>query len=304
MLIGVLSHRRPVIARLRSDAQHHAGGRRRGGAARHRPDAELVLSLQRSIGNRATTRLLREPLDAEIEAERARFDEHARVHKQRLAEYAQRSTPHVLKTAGITTDSRVDDETPKWIQAALAESQKLRPFLKGKFPKSAVTKDFEIHAVEDDFNEAAKTMKGNTQPMTKAQRAAAYGKIGGFFDRNTRKIHVRSRTKFGHAVHEAMHKVAHPGFHGFWGEFVNEGVTQYFADCLLREQGLSIVTDHDYKPQLECAKKLVAATSFELVAKSYFQMDQGLHDALLKHLKIDINKLLDARKADKVCELL
>jgi hypothetical protein len=283
VLIGVLSHRRPVIARLRSDALHHAGGRRRGGAARHRPDAELVLSLQRSIGNRATTRLLREPTGTQV---------------------AQRSTPHVLKTAGITTDSRVNDETPKWIQAALDESQKLRPYLKGKFPKSAVTKDFEIHSVEDDFNQAAKTMYRNTEPMTKDQRAAAYGKIGGFFDRGTRKIHVRSRTKFGHAVHEAMHKVAHSSFHGFWGEFINEGVTQYFADCLLREQGLSIVTDHDYKAQLECAKKLVAATSFEAVAAGYFRMDQGLHDALLKHLNTDINKLLDARKANKVCALL
>ena len=293
-----------MIARLRSDALHHAGDRRRGGAARRRPDAELVLSLQRSIGNRATTRLLREPLDTDIAAERARFDEHARVHKQRLAEYAQRSTPHVLKTAGITTDSRVDSETPKWIQAALAESQKLRPFLKGKFPKSAVTKDFEIHAVEDDFNEAAKTMYGNTQPMTKAQRAAAYGKIGGFFDRDTRKIHVRSRTKFGHAVHEAMHKVAHRDFHGFWNEFVNEGVTQYFADCLLQEQGLPIVTDHDYKAQLECAKKLVALSSFETVAAAYFRMDPGLHEAVMKHLKIDINALLQLRRTNTVCTRL
>ena len=74
--------------------------------------------------------------------------------------------------------------------------------------------------------------------MTKKERAAAYGRIGGFFDRSNGVIHVRSRTKFGHALHEAMHKVAHPGFHGFWGEFINEGVTQYFADCLLREQGL------------------------------------------------------------------
>jgi hypothetical protein len=262
-----------VIARLRSDALHHAGGRRRSGAARHRPDAELVLSLQRSIGNRATTRLLRSP-------------------KQ------------VLTTAGITTDSRVNDETPKWIQAALDESEKLRPFLKGKFPKSAVTKDFEIHSVEDDFNQAAKTMYGNTEPMTKDQRAAAYGKIGGFFDRGTRKIHVRSRTKFGHAVHEAMHKVAHPGFHGFWGEFINEGVTQLFADCLLREQGLSIVTDHEYKKQLECAEKLVALSSFETVARAYFQMDQGLHEAVMKHLKMDVGQLHQARRAKKVCELL
>ena len=48
--------------------------------------------------------------------------------------------------------------------------------------------------------------------MNEAQRAAAYGKIGGFYDRPTNEVHVRARTKFGHALHEAMHKVAHPVF--------------------------------------------------------------------------------------------
>ena len=273
--MGVLSHRRDVLARLRSDLPHHAGGRRRSGVARRPPDAELVLRLQRTIGNRATTRLLRKT-DA-------------------------------LKRAGITTDSLVDDQTPKWIQAALVESQKLRPYLRNKFPGSAITAKgkFEIHTREDDFNQVAHTLTGDGSRMTKDQRTAAYGKVGGVFDRGSGVVHVRSRTKFGNAVHEAMHRVAHPGFHGFWGEFINEGVTQYFADCLLREQDLPIVTNHDYKKQLACAQKLVTVSSFEAVASAYFQMDNNaLHDAVMKHLKMDINQLLDARKAKTVCTLL
>ena len=88
------------------------------------------------IGNRATTRLLREPVDTDIEAERARFDEHARAHKQRLAEYAQRSTPHVLKTAGITTDSRVDRRRRSGSRPRSTRARSCAPFLKGKFPEA------------------------------------------------------------------------------------------------------------------------------------------------------------------------
>ena len=148
-------------ARLRSDAPHHAGGRRRSGALPP-PDVAHVLRLQRTIGNRAPTRLLRQPtateeeVRAEVEHDRARFEEHRRTHQQRLAEYAERAKPHALKSAGITTDSRVDGDTPKWIQAALAESLLLRPYLRNKFPGSAVTKGtFSIESDEDTYNQAA-----------------------------------------------------------------------------------------------------------------------------------------------------
>ena len=290
--------------RIRSHAQHLTGRRRH--VARRPPDEELVLHLQHTIGNRATTQLLqREPtLEEDVAAERARFDARKAEHVKALAGYAERMKPHALKTAGITTDSRVNDKSPMWIQAALAESQKLRPYLSRKFPASAVTKDFVIDAVEDDFNTAAKSMMGNTQPMTKDQRAAAYGKIGGFFDRRTRTIHVRSRSKFGHAVHEAMHKVAHPGFHGFWGDFINEGVTQLMADCLLQEQGLSIVTDHQYGKQLECAKKLVAATSFDTVARAYFLFDSGLRERLMSRFHMDLGTFRRELMADNICPRL
>jgi hypothetical protein len=253
--------------RLRATAQHH-GARRRAAT-----DELLVLRLQRTIGNRATTRLL--------------------LRK-----------PDSLTKAGVNTDDRVSDKTPALIQAALEDSDELKPYLKDKFPKSLVTKDFDIHTDEDDFNEAAKAMKHNTEPMTKNQRAAAYGHIGGFFDRSTRHIHVRSRTKFGHAVHEAMHKVAHPGFHGFWDDFINEGVTQYFADRLLKEHGLGIVTDHEYKKQLECAEKLVTLTNWQTVAKAYFQNDGALREAVLKKLGTDLGTLRRDLMAEKVCARL
>jgi len=290
--------------RLASAAQHRAGRRRRVG--RRPPDEELALRLQQTIGNRATTQLLqREPtIEEDVAAERARFDARKAEHVKALAGDSERMRPHALKSAGITTDSRVNDKTPMWIQAALAESIKLRPYISRKFPASAVTKDFIVDAVEDDFNQAAKDMMGNTQPMTKEQRAAAYGDIGGFFNRRTREIHVRSRSKFGHAVHEAMHKVAHPAFRGFWGDFINEGVTQLMADCVLQEQGLSVVTDHKYGPQLECAKKLVSATSFDTVARAYFLDGAGLRERLMARFHMDLGTFRRELMAGTICPRL
>jgi hypothetical protein len=244
--------------RIRSHAQHLTGRRRQ--VARRPPDEELVLHLQHTIGNRATTQLL------------------------------QRA-PQVLTKAGIKTDSRVSDKTPGLIQTALEESEELKPFLKGKFPGSVVTKDFEIHSRENTFNEAIKAHFGNKEPMTEKQMAEAYGGYGGFFDRKNRRIHVRSRSTFGHAVHEAMHKVSSSGFRGFWGDFLNEGVTQLFTDRLLVEHGLTKVTDHRYKDELECAEKLVALTDWQTVAAAYFQSDGKLREAVMKKLNVDLHTL-------------
>jgi len=257
--------------RVRPAAQQHTGRRRQ--VARRPPDEELVLRLQRTIGNRATTRLI--------------------LRK-----------PESLAKAGITTDSRISGKTPQAIQTALEDSEELKPYLKGKFPKYAVTKDFEVYSNEEDFNDAVKKMRKNVEPMTKNQKAAKYGKIGGFYERSTNKVHVRTRTKFGHAVHEAMHKVANPGFYGFWGEFVNEGVTQLFADRLLVEHRLTEVTDHDYKDELACAKQLVALTDVKTVAAAYFLGDMKLLNAVAKKLNTDTSGVHDALVAGTVCPRL
>ena len=248
-----------------------------------------MLRLQRTIGNRATTRLLREPaIGEDYAAERARFDARAEQHRKRVAQLRQSAPqPHVLKANGITTDSKVNDRSPGLIQAALAESIRLRPFLRGRFPASAVNKAFVFHAVEDDFNTAIAEHFNDTTVKTKDERTAKYGKIGGFYDRRNRKIVVRTRSKFGHAVHESMHRVSHPGFRGFFGDFINEGVTQLMADVLLEEHGLSAVTDHDYGDELACAKKLVTATNFETVARAYFQNDEGIRRALEQRFQVD-----------------
>src|SRR5436190_17382866 len=97
-----------------------------------------VLSLQRTIGNRATTTVLQRQapitsgpeLDKEVEwveEQRRRFDE---LEKKGPA--GVEPPPHHLKRVGIRPESQVDEHTPFHIRAVLAESRVLRPYLRGK----------------------------------------------------------------------------------------------------------------------------------------------------------------------------
>ena len=181
---------------------------------------------------------------------RVRSDAPNHTHQQHLVQYAERAL-HALKSARITTDSRVTEATPKWIQAALAESRLLRPYLRGKFPGRAITETFRIHSDEDLFNQAAKK-------------------------------HLTP----------------------YWQRFINEGVTQYFTDRVLREQGLSEVTDHEYTDELACAKKLVLATNEDVVARAYFLNEQALREALMRRFQIDGGTLTREIGAERICTRL
>lgn len=86
-------------------------------------------------------------------------------------------------------------------------------------------------------------------------------------------------------VHEAMHKLAHAGCYPFWERTFN-------------------VTDHDYGAELACAKKLLAATSFDAVAKAYFQNDAVLRDTLVARLRIDLGALRREINAETLCARL
>jgi hypothetical protein len=269
-----------------------------------------ALRLQRAIGNRATARLLRQAtateddVRADVEAERARFEAARLEHARRLKEIDALDRPHVLKDAGVTTDSHVDDKTARLIQAALAESRKLRPYLRGKFPALAISDGkFEVHPLDKDFNRAAGAWRRLPPHTTDNELAETFKDIGGYYDRAKKTIHLRPHATFGHAVHESMHKVSHAGFL-WWGSYIDEGVTQLMADCLLQEHGLSKVTNHNYWGQLACAQKLVAATSFDMVARAYFQNDPELRETLRARFKLSLGDMAREMFDGKFCKRL
>src|SRR5262249_54188134 len=133
--------------------------------------------------------------------------------------------------------------------------------------------------------------------------AQRYHDIGGFFDRGKKKIHLRPHATFGHAVHESMHKVSHAGFL-YWGSFIDEGVTQYFADRVLEEQGLTKVTNHNYGPQLACAEKLVRATNVDVVARAYFLNDEELRETLRRRFNLTLDQMAKELMAETFCQRL
>ena len=107
----------------------------------------------------------------------------------------------------------MNDETAGLIQSALAESRKLRPYLRRKFPALAITDGrFEIHPRDVEFNRAAGTCARAppTPPTTSSPGSSR--KTGGYFDRAQEDHPPAPDATFGHAVHESMHKVSHAGF--------------------------------------------------------------------------------------------
>ena len=172
---------RHVLARVRSDAPHHTGARRRRGDAFHPPDVAQVLRLQRTIGNRATTRLLqRDPIEEEVAAERARFDAAKRTHERHLVQFAERP-PHALKRAGITTDSRStrtrrSGSRPRSRRAgscapSCAASSRARP---------SPTAASRSTATRTSFNQAAQLAANDQRPLTEEsarRRVRGHGRL-------------------------------------------------------------------------------------------------------------------------------
>ena len=88
-------------------------------------------------------------------------------------------------------------------------------------------------------------------------------------------------------MHEATHRLSTGLFKGLYGDFLNEGVTQHFADMILGDEGLSPFTGHSYGPQLTDGQKMIAkAGGWELVAQVYFQGSQDAHKEILVRLKL------------------
>jgi hypothetical protein len=292
------------------------------------PLQRTLLSLQQTAGNAAASALLsRQPapaspartwLDdffnplaqlweewnvrAEVEEDRSRVEALKKQHEQRMREIEEREKPHVLKSKGVGTTTRVDESTAKLVQAALAESRVLRPYIKDKFPAASVPGKVTIHDSDAEFEHSY--VKLNEIKDSPAAVKAQAAKVRGFFHRKSGTIHLRPTSTLGHALHEAVHKLASPAFLNFYGHFWEEGVAQYFADCVLTEQGLPRMKSHLYEDELRCAKRLVAFTSHDLVARAYFVNHTPLLDELVARLGGDPGTLRDLIKREKLCDRL
>jgi hypothetical protein len=160
--------------------------RPRSAGRRHRADELLppaqraLLRLQQTAGNAAASSLLRQPapapaqapsasqtwLDffnplaelleewqvrAEVEEGKARHAALKAQHERRLKEIEERERPHVFKSKGVESTTRVGKSTAGLLQAALAESRVLRPYVKDKLKASAIPGKVKIHDSDAEF---------------------------------------------------------------------------------------------------------------------------------------------------------
>ena len=243
------------------------------------PDVAHVLRLQRTIGNRATTRLLRSGgVLADVEQERARFEAAKRTHRQRLAHYPP--SPHALRTRASPPTSRIDGRRAKYPEGDRGEQD--------RSPTSRASSRAPRHR----GHVRGPSQRGGLQPgrhqlpahhrrpadRDGARRGSTATSAASSTAVTTRSTSARARSSAMRFTRRCT-RSPNPVFKPYWKRFINEGVTQYFTDVLLKEQGLSVVTDHEYQDELACAKKLVAATSFEVVASAYFLNDGRLRES-------------------------
>jgi hypothetical protein len=204
----------------------------------------------------------------------------------------------------VSGSTRVDKDTAGLVNSVLAASSLLAPYIKGKLPKEGILgSKLEIHDSDAEFDGVYVKVNKITDNLASKEVQAGIAKVEGFFDRATGTVHLRKRSDFGDALHEAIHKLSAPGIQNFFGDYLNEGITAYLTDQVLGEQRQPEHKDL-YRDNAACATKVVGATSSDTVAQSYFGNKNLLLDALLAKLKVDPPTLKKLAKDSSLCDKL
>jgi hypothetical protein len=242
--------------------------------------------------------------------EQREFEEQKRQFERRKAEHEKRLAPlpvgilplNVFKKEGVKTITRVSQKTASLIQDVLERSRVLRPFIEQKLRRIMIPTRFVHHQSDEEFDYAYTKLHNLVIPIGSAEEKELKARRG-FYHPRTDTIHLRPFANVGHALHEAIHKYASSGFRAVFGGFLDEGVTQYFTNCILREQGVS--EGKAYEDNLRCANVLVRLFSHDRVAMAYFQGDfQRVAGEVARRLNINLLQLHTLRKGSILCERL
>jgi hypothetical protein len=262
---------------------------------------EIEKAQQRSRTMCAELRAEREAYNKQKE----RFETARREHERRLAPPPLDILPlEVFKRAGVTATTRVGKTTASLIQTVLERSRALRPYIGQKLGRIMIPKNFIHHDFDSTFDKAYTSLHKIVIQAGSAEEKELITKRG-FYHPPTDAIHLRPAADAGHALHEAIHKFSSPGFRNVFGSYLDEGVTQYFTDVVLVEQGLGKMTTHSYQGQLRCASQFVGLFSPDIVARAYFQ-GVGL-DNLARNVVSRLNTSLTElaarlRQGDALCK--
>ncbi|MEP6726896.1 MAG: hypothetical protein ABJC98_13845 [Bacteroidota bacterium] len=100
-------------------------------------------------------------------------------------------------------------------------------------------------------------------------------KVGGFYNRPVDVVTLPTDSSFGNALHESVHRLSGQIFITFFGSYLNEGLTQFFTNLLLKEAGFEKETKSDYGPNLADIQLLAGKLKNprDLMARVYFKGD-------------------------------
>ena len=186
-----------------------------------------------------------------------------------------------LKSEGVDLNDPVAGRTAALIDEVLLRNRRLAPYIgdrlkggfriseKGKFVRDSTDGNFDdAYRKAYELSSSDSVSKGTT----------------GFFDPKKSEIHVRPGAIFGTALHESLHRLASPALYssylGVAGkvstrlmEVLKEGVTAFFTDTVLNDEGLPDFNDA-YRSKKKQARGLIAslgAGGFDLIARFNFK---------------------------------
>ena len=261
---------------------------------------------QRGIDARDTLTIQREPDDGKKDAPPPA--KQVPPTTQQTPPAAKQST---LKSEGVDAADPVAAKTPQIIDTVLQRNKRLAPYIgdrltgglkiaeKGHFVKELSDSNFDS-AYRKTYEESA----GDTVPSY----------VMGFYDPNASTIHLRPDAKFGTALHEAVHRLAAPNVYSLMSTVASkisedlvkvmvEGVTAYFTDMIVQDEGLPNFIDA-YSSLKKKAATIVAALGkdgFDVMATYNFKTGSVLE--IGKRLGIS-EKQYAALKGTVVSEIL
>ncbi|HYX41150.1 MAG TPA: DUF4157 domain-containing protein [Pyrinomonadaceae bacterium] len=191
-----------------------------------------------------------------------------------------------FKQAGIDSPRHyLGEHAMELLVSVLSQSKLLKNYFQRK--PQVITEKVVRYGSDAEFEDAyvrLSKIKAGSDELKKLKT------VGAFYHPATDAIHLRPLGNYGQALHEALHKLSDGRFRAILGQPLDEGVTQYFTDRVLEEQGLPAAkTLYD----LDCANDLFALIGFDSVAKMYFQGDDNSMNALQAKLNVSTKESLD-----------
>jgi hypothetical protein len=212
----------------------------------------------------------------------------------------QPAKPKTLKESNVDTADPVFNGTTQIIDAVLQRNQTLAPYIGDRIKKGfsvAASGKFKQDITDNEFVNAHKKAFGS-EPESYTM---------GFYDYvNTKTIHVRPSAEFGTALHEAVHSLASPQLYTDLSlinnvsphlvNILTEGVTAFFTDSILNDEGLTNFNDAYVRQKEEVKTNLLKPLGFDVLANFNFRYDIV---ALANKLGISTKQFVDFKAGAK-----